>query len=45
MYGSYQRVGVEGVKDKGMEDYMTLSGGHTIQYTDYISQKCALNTI
>ena len=26
------------------EDGLTLGGGHTIQYTDQLSQKCALET-
>ena len=24
------------------EDDLTLGGGHTIQYTDHVSQKCTL---
>ena len=26
------------------EDDLTLGGGHTMQYTDYLSQKCRLET-
>ena len=27
-----------------MEDDLTLSGGHTVQYTDLVLQKCAVET-
>ena len=27
-----------------MEDDLTLGGGHTLQYTDDVSQKCTLET-
>ena len=26
------------------EDDLTLGGGHTMQYTDHVSQKCPLDT-
>ena len=33
---------VKGAKYMVMEDDLTLGGGHTMQYTDHVSQKCAL---
>ena len=32
---------IKGVKYMVMGD-VTLGGGHTMQYTDYVSQKCVL---
>ena len=37
------------VKGKGakyivMEDDLSLDGGHTVRYTDHVSQKCTLET-
>ena len=31
---------VEGAKYMVIEEDLTLGGGHTVQYTDHVSQKC-----
>ena len=36
--------GVKGDKYVVMEDGLTLGGGHTMQYTDHVAQKCTLET-
>ena len=47
-YGGHQREGgTEIVKGKGVkhrvpEDDQTLGGGHTMPYTDHVSQRCTL---
>ena len=49
-YGGYQRKEVgEVVKCKGGQIYgdgrgLTLGGGHTMQYTNYVSEICILET-
>ena len=47
--GGHQREGGSGFKGKGAkymvtEDDLTLESGHTMQYTDHVSQKCTLET-
>ena len=50
-YGGYQKEGssrgmvkVKGHKYMVMEEDLTLGGGHTMQYTDHILNKCTLDT-
>ena len=47
-YDGYQRGGdrrvVKGVKYMVTEDYLIYGGGHTMKYTDDVSQNCTLET-